>query len=134
MRLSILTLTGALSVALALPSNDAYSTDNSKSRKCQDYNIPLDITSIVNETSAAFPPFKSNLDVVNFVFNTVRRDTKTIYMPLSPTQKSVTTSYNIAGTICTPVNPTSNSTVILATHGLGFDRRQVKLSFHRLVY
>lgn len=123
MRLSLLALSSSLCLALALPSDDAYS-EKTKSRKCQDYNIPLDITSTVNETTSAFPPFKSNLDVVNFVFNLARRDTKTAFVPLSMSQKNVTTSYNIAGTFCTPAYHAGNqSTVILATHGLGFDRR-----------
>lgn len=49
------------------------------SRVCQDYIIPVNVTSLVY--TAIYPPFQDNYDVVGFVKNLARRDTNATVPP-----------------------------------------------------
>ncbi|CAG8951122.1 hypothetical protein HYFRA_00006520, partial [Hymenoscyphus fraxineus] len=113
-------------LTLAFPSPDPSNfapADPTRFKICQEYNIPLNITAEIAVPTAEYTPFQNNLDVAAWLFNLARRDSKTAFIPLAGS-KNVTQSYNISGTICSPLTPTNNqSTIILATHGLGFDRR-----------
>lgn len=92
------------------------------SRVCQDYIIPVNITSLVY--TAIYPPFQDNYDVVGFVNNLARRDTNAT-APTFSCATSVSAEYNIGATFCTPKSGANEEkTVLLATHGLKYDRRQ----------
>ena len=92
-------------------------------RICQEYFIPINVTSQVLVSS--YVPFKSNYDVVEFVNNITRRNTTTAFVPFSGI-KNVTASYTIGATLCVPKeNSKKNTTLIVASHGLGYDRRFV---------
>jgi hypothetical protein len=117
----LLPTTLLLTLTTSLPTNQSSST--STTRTCQDYLIPLTTTSV--EAIPAFAPFDDNFDVASFISSLAARDASTSFAPFSE-KRNVTHSYNISGTICSPVVVTEQAkAVLLATHGLGFDRRYV---------
>lgn len=90
---------------------------------CQEYTIPVNVASTVYTTSYA--PFKDSFDVTNFVNDIARRNFSAGFHPFSG-QKEVSGVYNISASICSPTRSSvKGSTVLLATHGLGYDRRYV---------
>ncbi|KAH8685770.1 Alpha/Beta hydrolase protein, partial [Tricladium varicosporioides] len=69
-----------------------------------------------------FDHFNDDFDVVDFVSNLARRDSKTAFNPFSGT-KNVTGAYTIGATFCSPKKDSPKTgTLLLATHGLGYDR------------
>jgi hypothetical protein len=63
--------------------------------------------------------------VVGFVNDLTRRDTNTTFSPFADV-KNVTASYTIGATICIPRKSSGNDkTLLLASHGLGYDRSHV---------
>lgn len=83
----------------------------------------MPVTVSATNSVAKYAPFTSNYDVVGFVNAVFRRDSNDTYMPLGATN-IVTATYSIGATICNPRSSTgSNKTLLLATPGLGFDRR-----------
>jgi hypothetical protein len=90
-------------------------------RECQEYTIPVNVSATVFVPN--FARIKDNFDVIDFGFSLARRDYKTAFVPF-PGTRNVTVSYEISGTICSPVQSAGkNKTLLLATHGLGYDRR-----------
>ena len=90
------------------------------SASCTDYTIPVNITSanyVFNATK-----WTNNDELTQFVIDQVTRIPDK-YIPLAGPEDE-TEQYQISATFCTPRNATSDKakTVILATHGLGFDR------------
>ncbi|OAQ61842.1 alpha/beta-Hydrolase [Pochonia chlamydosporia 170] len=72
----------------------------------------------------ALPPFETDFDVADFVDNISSRSPPQSSMIFSGT-RNVTATYTIAGTFCTPGPGHKNGksqTVLIATHGLNFDR------------
>ncbi|KUJ15735.1 uncharacterized protein LY89DRAFT_783009 [Mollisia scopiformis] len=93
------------------------------SRICQDYMIPVNITSQV--LVASYPHFQDSYDVVDFINNLARRDANATKSPFSGVE-SATAAYNIGATFCSPGTNTNTSqerTILVATHGLAYDRR-----------
>ncbi|KAH7356793.1 Alpha/Beta hydrolase protein [Rhexocercosporidium sp. MPI-PUGE-AT-0058] len=87
-------------------------------RTCQEYTIPVNVTSQV--FIASYPRFKDNFDVVQF-FTTL--GSRSSLVPFSGA-KNVTAAYSIGATICSPCKSTrKEKTLLLASHGLGYDRR-----------
>jgi hypothetical protein len=85
--------------------------------------IPLNVTSQV--LIPQYPGFEDSYDVVGFVNDLTRRDTNTTFSPFAGV-KNVTASYTIGATICIPSkNSGEDKTLLLASHGLGYDRRHV---------
>ncbi|KAK3067862.1 hypothetical protein LTR53_014994 [Teratosphaeriaceae sp. CCFEE 6253] len=95
---------------------------------CHEYTIPVEVES--EDFVLSIPPFQNNYDVADFVTNITRRGSATDFNPFAGSEK-VTHAYNISATFCTPVDPRAKhrDTVILATHGLNFDRQYWLPSF-----
>ncbi|KAH7407607.1 Alpha/Beta hydrolase protein [Cadophora sp. MPI-SDFR-AT-0126] len=110
------------SISLLLSGVLAHSTcSDLANRTCQDYTIPVNITSQV--LIPGYPRFKDDFDVVDFVNTLLSRDSKASFVPFSGA-KNFTASYKIAATICSPCKSTrKEKTLLLASHGLGYDRR-----------
>lgn len=88
-------------------------------KTCVQYNISVKPTS---QNFAFTNQFQNNYDVVDFISNAVSR-TGATFNPFSG-KHNVTASYEISATFCTPrAEGRHKRTVILASHGLGFDRR-----------
>lgn len=92
-------------------------------RKCVEYSIPLTVTA--PNLVPAFPIFKDSFDVVDLVNQAARRDVDEAFHPFPLSDPPiVTANVTIAATFCTPKYPNGyEKTVLLASHGLGFDRR-----------
>ena len=107
-------LAQGLAIDVGIPSPEA-------DKLCQDYLIPVEASATV--LTASYQPFKDNFDVVTWVNQLATGDTSSGFQPFSG-KKNLTGSYSIGATFCTPKNQNANQkTVLLATHGLGFDRR-----------
>ena len=90
------------------------------SASCMDYVIPVNITSANYVSNAT--KWANNDQLTQFVIDQVTRIPDR-YIPLAGPEDE-TAQYDISATFCTPRNATSGKvkTVIVATHGLGFDR------------
>jgi hypothetical protein len=87
---------------------------------CTNYTVNTTVSFTASHW--AYPPFKNNYDVVAFL-ETLLDKNKTTFTSFD-SNKTVTETYKIAGTFCRPKNVTGNeNTVLVATHGIGFDRR-----------
>ena len=86
---------------------------------CKEYTIPLTLTS--GNYQWGLPPLTTDYDAVTFTTDLARWDANVTLNPISG-YGNVTADYKISGTICSPVSGGSG-TVLLASHGLGFDRR-----------
>lgn len=120
LRLSIFGIFGA---ALALPQPSYISNSSSVSNGvCTEYTITTTLTS--EDLTWALPEFQSNFDVAGYLFNTTRKDAQTAFAPFVGS-KNVTKEYTVSATFCAPKNVQEgkDSTVLLATHGLGYDGR-----------
>jgi hypothetical protein len=105
-------LIGSLLISSSLATTPA--------KTCIDYEIPVTIESL-NYIFAK--PFQSNYDVVDLLSNLASRTAATDFNPYSGTALE-TASYTISATFCAPRNTASrNGIVLLASHGLNFDRR-----------
>lgn len=120
MKLSLVSLGSSLGLVLATPT---VRSTKAATRNCEEYMIPVSVSSTVFIPS--FEHFNDDFDVVDFVSYLARRDFQTALNPFSGT-KNVTGTYTIGATICSPTKDTAKSkTLLLATHGLGYDRRCV---------
>ncbi|KAK4454242.1 Alpha/Beta hydrolase protein [Podospora aff. communis PSN243] len=92
------------------------------SKICQDYTIPLTITS--NNLAFGLPKFQNNFDVADFVDTITSRNALTAASVIAPNRQTLTANYSISATFCKPAIPPKNHkhTVLIATHGLNFDR------------
>ncbi|ORY10956.1 Alpha/Beta hydrolase protein, partial [Clohesyomyces aquaticus] len=89
---------------------------------CTDYNIAQEVTS--SNSIWALPKFENNFDIAALNFNVTRKDAATTFAPF-PTAQNVTRSYGISATFCSLKTKKSGKekTVLVATHGLLYDRR-----------
>lgn len=107
-----LLLASLLTTAQATPST---------SQTCKNYTIPLTITS--PNLAFALPTFRNNFDVADFIDTISSRNASTAASVVSTTRQNITASYKIFATLCQPTSKISRSkTVLIATHGLNFDR------------
>lgn len=92
-----------------------------KGAKCQDYTIPVTITS--ENRPWIGPRWTDNYGFIDFLSIASSRQSAGFPSPVgNPVNQ--TASYNISAAFCTPDKPGKRSkTVLLATHGLGFDKR-----------
>ena len=102
------------------PGTQSKQTYYPPNASCFDYFIPLNITSAQYSFNAT--KWTDNDGLTQFVIENVGRDPGKV-SPLSM-PSNVTAQYSISATFCTPKDSSSNKakTVLLATHGLGFDR------------
>lgn len=108
-------------LALTAAAHFTSATFVPKGANCQDYTVPVTVT------SENFPwtgrRWEDDYGFIDFVSTATTRLSARFPYPLGKpvNQKG---SYNISATFCTPTQPGNRSkTVLLATHGLGFDRR-----------
>lgn len=115
---------GAQSLASPTPEYTGHNTSDYRhppNGLCTDYSVKQDLTT--ENYVYSFPPFASNFDVASFLFNLSRKDYATAFHPLAGTV-NVTKEYQVEGTFCTPKSKNGKeNTVLLATHGVAFDRR-----------
>lgn len=91
-----------------------------KGAKCQEYTIPVTVTS--ENRPWIGPRWKDNYELVDFASTSSTRQDAGFPLPVGEPVNQ-TGSYNIAATFCTPKRPGEHSkTVLLAIHGLGLDR------------
>jgi len=105
-------LLGTLSLVRSTPINPY------ASKSCVQYLLPINVTSL--NFVWGLPLNSNNDNVTVFSTDLGRRDASTTFNPFSGIVPQ-TAVYNIAGTFCEP-NGGGNGTVLLASHGLGFDR------------
>lgn len=92
-----------------------------KGADCLDSIIPVTVTSKNRPWIA--PKWKNNFEFIDFLSSASSRPSAGFPAPVGNPVKQ-TGSYKIGATFCTPQKPGNHSdTVIVATHGLGFDRR-----------
>ncbi|KAH8803052.1 Alpha/Beta hydrolase protein [Xylogone sp. PMI_703] len=87
-------------------------------KQCRDYVLPVTITS--SNFVWALPPLQDDFDITSFTTDLTRWDSSQTFAPIT-TPAEVTADYKIGGTFCTP-RTGGSGTVLLASHGLGFDR------------
>ncbi|MCJ1422472.1 hypothetical protein MMC29_000352 [Sticta canariensis] len=91
-----------------------------KGASCQDYTILVTITS--KNRPWIGPRWTDNYGFIDFLSIASSRQSARFSPPVGDPVKQ-TASYNICATFCTPEMPGNRSkTVLLATHGLGFDK------------
>ena len=105
------------SVIQASPIQDKYAPEGGS---CHDYDIPINIGS--ENFPWIAPKWTDNLGFVDLLSAGATRTTANFPLPLgAPVHQ--TAAYRISATFCTPKKQGKHAkTVLLATHGLGFDR------------
>ncbi|MCJ1461462.1 hypothetical protein MMC07_000059 [Pseudocyphellaria aurata] len=106
-------------LALAAASSTSNVTFVPKGAICRSYTVPVTVTS-ANRPWVG-PRWTDNYEFIDFVSIATTRVSAGFPLPVgSPVNQ--TASYEIAATFCTPERGGAHSkTVLLATHGLGFD-------------
>lgn len=89
------------------------------SKICKDYTFSLNITS--GNYLWGLPVNKDNFDITTFTTNLARWDANVTLDPISGYTPAANSQYKISGSFCHPINGGSG-TVLVATHGFGFDR------------
>lgn len=90
-------------------------------KSCQEYKIPVTVTT--ENLVFGLPPFEDDFDVADYIDNISSRSASGSLFSGSVNE---TACYEISATFCTPGRgepATHKSTVLIATHGLNFDRR-----------
>lgn len=122
--IGLLAALNLLATSLALPAHaSAWETCSTPSNGvCTEYTITESVTA--TELIYALPKFENNFDVASFLTASARKDSATAVTPLAGA-KNVTNEYTVSATFCTPKvkKGGKESTVLIATHGLGYDRR-----------
>ncbi|KIW24902.1 uncharacterized protein PV07_10585 [Cladophialophora immunda] len=88
-------------------------------KSCQDYTVPLTVTTL--NLKWALDTLETNEDAAAYSIQGARRDAVTVFQPVNPPTAPETAVYTVAGTFCQPASG-GNGTVLLATHGGGYDR------------
>jgi len=113
MMLSSLAILFALSFAAGNPITST--------KSCKDYKIPLTVSSF--DYTWVLPPNENNYDITTVTTNIARWDANVTLNPISGASP-VTIQYEISGTFCSPPGG-GDGTILIATHGFGFDRTSV---------
>lgn len=93
-----------------------------KGANCVDSIIPVTVSS--NNRPWIAPKWKNNDEFIDFLSSASSRPSAGFPAPVGNNTVKQTFSYEIGATFCTPQKPGNHSnTVLVATHGLGFDRR-----------
>ena len=99
-------------------------------RQCQNLTIPVDISARNGVFNASIP--QNNIDVTNLILNGVQQGHNASAEVLTG-YATVSGTYNIAATYCTPDSGDSG-VVQIATHGIGFDRSYWDFSYNNYNY
>ncbi|KUJ13619.1 alpha/beta-hydrolase [Mollisia scopiformis] len=90
------------------------SRDITTSSTCQNFLIPINVTSIRFLLDIEI---NDDWDAVDYIFNATRRDTLTAFQPIVG-NVTAASQYNIGATFCAPkTKGTKSETVLLLTHG-----------------
>jgi hypothetical protein len=118
--IAVLAALGRIKHVCATPTPNTYA--HPSNGICTDYTITEEVS--FNNLIWGLPEFKSSYDVAGFLFNQTRKDAINVLRPFAGSE-NVTKTFTLSGTFCTPSHPTGGreSTVLLATHGLWYDRR-----------
>lgn len=92
---------------------------NPAQKTCQDYSLPLTVTTMNYKWE--LEPITTNEQQAAYLAQVGRRDSAEMFRPISAPNGSETATYTISGTFCSP-SQGGNGTVLLATHGGGYDR------------
>lgn len=95
---------------------------------CKDYIINSTVT--YTQLQWSEPLYKNNYDVIKLL-SKIAIQGKVPFSAFNGTQ-DVTKTFQVAGTFCKPkeLKGEKESTVLVATHGAGFDRRSVASSIY----
>ena len=116
-----MSLVSLLAVSLLLAPNPAAATAAPR-HACKDFLIPINVTVPYYDINLSI---ETNWDLADYIFNSTRRDSFQVFHPIGGSH-TVSTTYTIGATFCTPAKPQNTSeTVLLLTHGSMTDRRQV---------
>lgn len=117
--ISIVSFLIVLSTTNAAPTSSGYVPPGAK---CQDYSIPVTVTSLNYPWVA--PKWTDNFGFIDFASTATSR-TDAGFPPPIGAPVNETARYDIGATFCTPTGKANANAgkVLLATHGLGFDRR-----------
>ena len=121
--LSVLAVLSRIRAVVASPAQNTYV--HPSNGICTDYTVKEEVTS--TDPIWGLPKFETNFDIAYFLFNSTRKDSQVNTLsPISGYQNR-TKTYTVAATFCSPRKPVSGkeTTVLLATHGLGYDGRYV---------
>lgn len=88
-------------------------------KTCQEYIFPLNVTSM--NLKWALDSLETNEDQAAYNAQTGRRDSASVFHPVTLPTAPESATYSISGTFCRPTSG-GNGTVLLATHGGGYDR------------
>jgi len=90
---------------------------------CQNFDLSVTVTS--SNFVFGAPDFHTNFDITDFITDLTSREPPKTFSPLLAGKVNQTGTYTIGSTFCTPSDTRAGnrSTVLFATHGLGFDRR-----------
>lgn len=95
----------------------------SAQKQCTEHNITVNATS--ENFKYILDPINSNNYLADILFQAGRRDSNTTFKPVAPPTQAETSVYTLSGTFCEPVQGGAE-TVLLASHGGGFDRTYVR--------
>lgn len=90
---------------------------------CIDYTVEEQVT--WPHYDWTLPKFENNFDVAVYLYNTATKHSAEFYHPISSRPKNVTGTYELSATFCVPKEKKGGKeqTVLLTTHGGGYDRR-----------
>lgn len=110
-----------LSAAAPLVSPPDSPPDSGVPKTCRDFAIPVPVTS--SNLKFGLAEFWDDFDVVDFVDTITSRDPAAAGSVVAPERETVSATYEISGTICRPlIADKKENTLLIATHGLNFDR------------
>jgi hypothetical protein len=105
------------SIGLLL-ANWAAAAPGSPGKSCRDFTVPVTVTS--TNLIWGLPKLHTNFDATALSTDLGRWDSNVSFHPVSGIAPA-TAAYKISGTFCAP-KKRGTGTVLLATHGFGFDR------------
>ena len=122
---SLITLIVALGLSTVVSCAPSVRSYQQRGAICQEYTIPITINFenyVYNATK-----FVDNLDLVNFTTASSTVNSSSIFLPVEALPVNETVSLEVFGTFCQPSNTSAgrDSTVLVATHGIGTDGRWV---------
>lgn len=93
-----------------------------QTKSCKDYVLPIKTNSTNLKWNLNI--FKSDFDIATYYNEFGRRDRNVTFKPITVGTAPESAVYNLSGTYCEPSSGGSG-TVIVATHGGGFDKSYV---------
>lgn len=114
----------SLAAACVAALQHASTVSASDAKTCYDYEIPVEVTAPYYKF--IYSHWRDNLQLTDFIASAISRNAPTALTPFlfaKPVNK--TSKYTISATFCSPeadYAAANTETVLLATHGIGFDK------------